>query len=110
MVFKLSDSLREVVDYPDAQIGQTVSNDLIEESLRGLRMPQDRQMRALLKGIEEFLSTSKENSQLSLRKIESNLSPMITTQDLEDTVIDVDIFDNFKSNYKEKESIPVYHP
>jgi hypothetical protein len=85
LIFKLFDSLRVAVDHPNACIGHLVSDELKNESLQGQRMPKDRQMKALLKGIEDFLSTYHEkNSNLYLNKI--------TTQDLDDTtVIDVDI-------------------
>jgi hypothetical protein len=99
LIFKLYDSLREVVDFPDAEIGQEVSDKLREESLVGLRMPQDRQMRALLKGIEEFTSVPHEGSTIRLRKLESDPYDAITTQNLEDTAlgtVDVDILDSFE--------------
>lgn len=108
LVFKLYDSLREVVDYPNAQIGQGVSDKVVEESSRALRMPEDRQMRALLKGIEEFLSIPHENSNLYLRRIESSPAFAITTSALEDTVIDVNILDTFESTHRENDSVPVY--
>jgi hypothetical protein len=108
LVFKLLDSLREVVHHPKAQIGQAVSDKLREESLRGLKMPQDRQTRALLKGIGEFISTPHEGSTLYLRKLESDPYAAITTQNLEDTdlgTIDVDILDAFEINQIEDDLI-----
>lgn len=108
LVFKLLDSLREVVDHPNAQIGQPVSDDLTKESLFGLRMPQDRQMRALQKGIDEFLLLPRENSKVYLRKIESCPITTITTPTLEDTHIDVDILDTAESTQVEDELAPVY--
>lgn len=109
LVFKLYNSLREVVDYPDAQIGKTVSEELKKECLYALRMPEDRQMKALLKGIDAFLSIPREDSKLYLRRIESNPTPTtITTQDLEDTVIDVNILDTSESSNRGSHPVPVY--
>lgn len=108
LVFKLLDSLREVVHYPHAEIGQAVSDKLRDESLQGLRMPQDRQMRALLKGIEEFISIPHKGSTIYLRKIESDPYAIITTQNLEDTdfgSVDVDILDTLETNQKEYDLI-----
>lgn len=93
LIFKLCDSLREVIKHPKAQIGSRVSKELEKESLNGTRMPEDRQMRALRKGIDEFLSIPRKNSKIYLRKIESNLATVITTKYLEDTRIGVEVFD-----------------
>ena len=93
LVFKLFDALSKVVKYPNAQIGRDVSGDLSEESKKGLRMPRDRQLKALIKGIEEFCSVSPAEVHRSLKRIDTNCDREITTSDLEDTVIDVDIFD-----------------
>lgn len=110
LVFKLLDSLREVVNYPHVEIGQAVSDELREESLHGLRMPQERQMRALLKGIEEFISIPHKGSTICLRKLESDPYAAITTQNLEDTnfgTVDVDILDTLGINQEEDDLIPL---
>lgn len=100
LIFKLYNSLRDVMDSPDAVIGQEVSQELIDESLHASRMPQDRQWRALMKGIDDFLAVHSKDSVLFLRRIESIKPPIMTTADLEDTVvtpIDVDILDTCDS-------------
>lgn len=96
LVFKLYNSLRDVMDYPDAVIGQEVSQELKDESLHASRMPQDRQWRALMKGIDDFLAVHSKDSVLFLKRIEYIKPPKITTADLEDTAvtpINVDILD-----------------
>jgi len=96
LVFKLYNSLRDVMDFPDAVIGQEISQELKDESLHALRMPQDRQWRALMRGIEDFLAVHRTDSVLFLKRIEYNKTPTITTADLEDTAvtpINVDILD-----------------
>lgn len=97
LVFKLYDALRAVVDLPNPKIGQAVSKALRGKSKHGTRMPQDRQLRALLKGIEEFLSIPRKNSKLS------DLSFKITTPYLENTIIDVNI-DTFEPSKTRKRS------
>jgi len=96
LVFKLYNSLRDVMDYPDAVIGQEVSQELKDESLHALRIPQDRQWRALMKGIDDFLEVHSKDSALFLKRIEYIKPPTITTAGLEDTTvtpINVDILD-----------------
>ncbi len=101
LVFKLYDALRVVVDLPNPKIGQAVSEELRRESKLGTRMPQDRQMRALLKGIEDFLSIPRQDSKIS------DLSFKITTPNLENTVIDVNLDDIFELSRIEDDSISV---
>ncbi len=96
LVFKLYDALRAAVDLPNSKIGRAVSDELREESSQGTRMPQDRQTRALMKGIEDFISIPRQDSETS------GLSFKITTQDLGGTfpgiLVDVDLEDTVLSD------------
>lgn len=91
LVFKLFDALSKVVEHPNAMIGQKVSGKILEESKKGLKMPSDRQLRSLTNGINDFCLASPEKVHRSLKKIETNCG--ITTSELEDTVMDVDVCD-----------------
>jgi hypothetical protein len=86
LIFKLYNYLRDVVNTPEVEIGQEVSAEQKKDSLQASRMPQDRQERALKKGIEDFIAYHK-GSALILSRIEFISSPMMTTGDLDDTLV-----------------------
>jgi hypothetical protein len=91
LIFKLYAYLRDVISTPGVEIGEEVPKKLIKESLGASRMPQDRQKRALDKGIEAFLETNISGSKLILSKIECIPFFGITTPDLDDTIIPIDV-------------------
>ena len=90
LIFKLYNYLRDAMSAPKAEIGEEVSEDLKKESLYALKMPKERQLRALKKGIRDFIEFH-EGSALIISKIEFDPTPIITTDNLEDTLIPIDV-------------------